>query len=113
LSLRLPLGLAGGPTLCFWIDLVRRAAGWGSTVPSLFWSHDGTDGVALLHLGKPPKETLAELWMPRGECEQIADLTTVPSPALVELLPPLPPALQTLLSSPDASVAQLLQGLTV
>ena len=41
LSLRLPLGQAGGAAVCFWLDLIERLAGWKRTVPSFFWSHDG------------------------------------------------------------------------
>ncbi len=38
LSLRLPLGQAGGAALCFCSDLARRFLGWRATVPSFFWS---------------------------------------------------------------------------
>ena len=63
LTLRLPLGQAGGAAVCFWLDLVQRLTGWLATIPSFFWSHDGTSGTMLLHLGEPPRVTLAELWM--------------------------------------------------
>jgi type VI secretion system ImpM family protein len=108
LSLRLPLGLAGGAALCFWLDLVRRYVGWQSTLPSLFWSHDGTSGVALLHLGKPSKGALAELWMPTGNRDDVADLTKPPDPALADVLSPLPPTVVATLGAPEAPVAQLL-----
>ena len=108
LSLRLPLGLAGGAALCFWLDIVRRHVGWRNTLPSLFWSHDGDSGAALLHLGRPSKGALAELWMPTGRREDVADLTSPADPALVEVLSPLPPAVLATLREPAAPVAQLL-----
>src|SRR5262252_4038891 len=55
LTLRLPLGAAAGAAVCFWVDLVRRAAAWRATIPSFFWSHDGSTGTMLLHLGDAPR----------------------------------------------------------
>jgi type VI secretion system ImpM family protein len=108
LSLRLPLGLVGGAALCFWLDLVRRYAGWQNTLPSFFWSHDGSTGTALLHLGKPSKGALAQLWMPLGDRDDVTDLTRPPDPAWGDAFSPLPPAVLATLNLPDASVAQLL-----
>lgn len=108
LSLRLPLGLAGGAALCFWLDFVRRHVRWQSTVPSLFWSHDGNSGVALLHLGRPSKAALAELWMPTGQRDDAADLTNPADPTWAETFPPLPPAVLAVLGAPGATAAQLL-----
>ncbi len=76
LTLRLPLGSAAGAAVCFWVDLVRRAARWRTTIPSFFWSHDGESGSMLLHLGEPPASTLAELWGPPRDRDEIFDLTT-------------------------------------
>lgn len=112
LSLRLPLGLAGGAALCFWLDLVRRYVGWESTLPTFFWSHDGNTGAALLHLGKPSKAALAELWMPDGTRDDVADLTRPADPAWAEAFSPLPPAVVATLSLPDAAVAQLLAAIS-
>ena len=78
LTLRLPLGMAAGAAVCFWIDLVRRTAWWQKTVPTFFWSHDGTTGDMLLHLGTPPRSTLAELWLPTGRRDEFCDLTRPP-----------------------------------
>ncbi len=111
LCLRLPLGAAGGAALCFWLDIVRRFLGWRATAPSLFWSHDGTDGMALLLVGAPPKDALAELWLPVGAREQIADFTRPPSAATLTACRPLPPSLQALVQSPAATVATLLAAL--
>jgi type VI secretion system ImpM family protein len=112
LSLRLPLGLAGGASLCFWLDLVRRYAGWRKTLPSLFWSHDGTNGAALLHLGRPSKAALAELWMPSGHRDDIADLTYAVAPTVAQGFSPLPPAVLATLGSPQSTVAELLSALS-
>jgi hypothetical protein len=60
---RAPLGQAGGGALCFWLDVVRRAARWqGGHVPSFFWSHDEQRGEALVFVGAPGDATLATLW---------------------------------------------------
>jgi type VI secretion system ImpM family protein len=111
LSLRLPLGLGGGVALCVWLDLVRRYVGWRATLPSLFWSHDGTSGAALLHLGRPSKAALAELWMPQGNRDDVADLTSPVGPASIEAFAPLPAAVAATLSAPQATVAELLSAL--
>ena len=74
LSLRLPLGQAGGAAVCFWLDLVERLTGWRRTVPSFFWSHDGDSGALMLHLGHVVPAALSELWLPTGGCDQVCDL---------------------------------------
>jgi type VI secretion system ImpM family protein len=111
LSLRLPLGLAGGAALCFWLDLVRRYVGWERTLPSFFWSHDGSNGAALLHLGRPSKAALAELWMPDGTRDDVADLTRPADPAWAQAFSPLPPGVLETLSRPDVPVSQLLAAI--
>lgn len=108
LSLRLPLGLAGGAALCVWLDVVRRALGWRATLPNLFWSHDGTTGFALLHLGRPSKTALTELWLPSGDRDEVVDLTIGVDPAATEAFSPLPPAVLAALGSSRATVAHLL-----
>ncbi len=75
LSLRVPLGAAGGAAVCFWLDFVRRVARWRATLPSFFWSHDGEAGVLFLCLGEPPQCTLAELWHPTGRRDEVCDLS--------------------------------------
>jgi hypothetical protein len=74
LSLRLPLGQAGGAALCFWLDLIVRLCGWRRTVPSFFWSHDGEGGSLMLHLGRVPPAVLRELWLPTGTSNEVCDL---------------------------------------
>ncbi|HEY6077945.1 MAG TPA: type VI secretion system-associated protein TagF [Polyangiaceae bacterium] len=98
LSLRVPLGALGGIGLCFWLDLVRRSLAWTSGVPSMFWSHDGSTGTAFIHPGRLPKPTLAELWLPTGERDEIADLTQPLSDDVALQLAPLPAPIQAALS---------------
>jgi type VI secretion system ImpM family protein len=74
LSLRLPLGQAGGAAVCFWLDLIERLSGWYRTVPSFFWSHDGDSGALMVHLGRVPPVALSELWLPTGSCDAVCDL---------------------------------------
>src|SRR5262249_37064445 len=104
LTLRLPLGSAGGAAVCFWVDLVRRAAHWKATIPSFFWSHDGQSGCLLLHLGKPPRRTLAQLWLPIADHEEFCDLVPPIARDRTESLPPLAAGVSTLLARPDATV---------
>lgn len=108
LTLRLPLGQAGGAALCFWLDLTRRLVSWRATVPSFFWSHDGQAGGLMLHLGEPPPSTMAELWRPSGARDEVCDLTTLHEGSWISALPPLPARLQAVLANDGASVADLL-----
>lgn len=108
LTLRLPLGQAGGAALCFWLDLTRRLLSWRATVPSFFWSHDGQAGGLILHLGQAPVSTLSEMWLPSGERDEVCDLTASLAGDWVSALPPLSPALRATLESANASVADLL-----
>jgi type VI secretion system ImpM family protein len=112
LTLRLPLGAAGGAALCFWLDLVRRLSGWRATMPSLFWFHDGERGAVLLHIGNPPRSTVAELWMPSGARDEICDLVGPLSPGLLQALPPLSPVLARFFEGSEAPVSQFLQAVS-
>ena len=93
LTLRLPLGAAGGAAVCFWVDLVRRSAEWRSTIPSFFWSHDGAAGSLLLHLGDAPRSTLADLWTNASQRAELCDLTQPISSEQLRAIPELPPGL--------------------
>lgn len=90
LSLWLPLGQASGAAVCFWLDLTRRLANWRKTVPCFFWSHDGTSGRMLLHLGVPPPSTTAELWDSNGQRDEFCDLASPVGDHQVAALPELP-----------------------
>ncbi len=110
LTLRIPLGMAGGVAVCFWLDVLARSVRWRSTIPSFFWSHDGSRGEALLHLGRPPKMTLAELWMPTGRYDPFCDLTRAPSAEVLQQTPDFTPEVAAVLQSPGAKVADLLRA---
>jgi type VI secretion system ImpM family protein len=106
LSLRLPLGQAGGAAVCFWLDLIVRLTGWRRTVPSFFWSHDGDSGALLLHLGRVPPSALRELWMPTGKSDEVCDLVQ-PGP---EFRSPRRARWQRLLDDPTLRVSELLRA---
>ena len=108
LSIRCPLGAAGGAAVCFWIDVVRRAARWRASLPSFFWSHDGGTGALLLHLGDAPKQTLAELWMPQGRIDAFCDVTQDIPPERAALLRPLPQPVLQLASAEGRPVREFL-----
>jgi type VI secretion system ImpM family protein len=109
LTLRLPLGRAGGAALCFWLDLIRRLVAWRATVPSFFWSHDGQAGGLMLHLGQAPVSTLSEMWQPSGERDEVCDLTAPLAGEWISALPALAPRVRAVLDAGDqASVADLL-----
>ena len=113
LSLRLPLGAAGGAAVCFWLDAIRRLVGWRATAPSVFWSHDGTSGQLTVHLGAAPAATVSELWLPTGQSDEFCDLTSPLDDAAVESLAPLPLAIEQLLGDRSCSIARLLAALDV
>jgi hypothetical protein len=73
--IRVPLGRSAGGALCFWLDLLRRAARRHGRVPSFFWSHDGQRGDALLCLGTPEETTLAALWRLEAASGRVCDFT--------------------------------------
>jgi type VI secretion system protein ImpM len=75
LGIRLPLGVGGVAAAVFWLDVVRHVAQWKATIPSCFWSFDGTTGSILVQLGKTPPSSLCELWAPDAANEQMYDLT--------------------------------------
>jgi type VI secretion system ImpM family protein len=109
LSLRLPLGAVGGAALCFWLDLVGRCRLFHAVPPSFFWSFDGTSGDLLLHLGRPPLTTLAELWMPGQGRDDICDLARVP-PTSLAASAAAHPELDRILAS-GACVLELLEAI--
>ena len=108
-SIRVPLGQAGGSALCFWLDVLRRSARRPARVPSLFWSHDGRSGDALVFLDTPDDRALATLWRARTgaadrdvcdltrpeACREVIGLDPAPSHAYGDRVPG--PTLSTLL----------------
>lgn len=113
LSLRLPLGSAGGAAMCFWLDAVRRLIGWRSTVPSVFWSHDGDSGDLTVHLGSAPLATVSELWLPTGQSDEFYDLTSPHAIAAAESFAPLPGPIEQVLGDRSSAVARLLDALGI
>ncbi|HTQ05821.1 MAG TPA: type VI secretion system-associated protein TagF [Polyangiaceae bacterium] len=111
LSLRLPLGRAGGVALCFWIDALRRNLRWRRTVPSFFWWHESDRGAALVHLGTPPRATLAELFLPSDTRDEVCDLSSGERSSDPSALPPLADSILGVLGRPGATVAELLASL--
>jgi type VI secretion system ImpM family protein len=79
-SVRVPLGLAAGGALCFWLDVVRRAAGWQRHVPSFFWSHDEQGGDALVFVAAPGDTALATLWGGDAPFDDVCDITAWSTP---------------------------------
>ncbi len=112
LSVWLPLGRAAGASVCVWMDIIKRLAGWQATVPNLFWSHDGNDGKLLLHLGNPPPSTLGELWLPSRTRDEVFDVSSRLDPAELARVPGLPPALARQ-TTQGTSIADLLEALGV
>lgn len=116
LSLRLPLGGGGSAAVAFWVDLVRRLAGWKKSVPSLFWSPREQQGQLMLQLGLTPPWSLGELWAPSPRNEYVCDLIE-PSryyqgSSAEQVFPRLPATLQYCLNRPEISVEQLLSAAT-
>lgn len=110
LTLRLPLGAAGGAAVCFWLDVIRRLIGWQRTVPSFYWSHDGTEGQLTVHLGLAPPAAISELWLPTSTRDEFCTLTLPIPESTLQVLPGLPPTCEHLLAAPT-SVAAFLASL--
>jgi len=111
LTLRVPLGAAGGAALCFWLDLVRRLSGWQRTVPSFYWSHDGAEGQLTLHLGAAPPATVSELWLATATRDEFCSLGAPVPESVLELLPALSAQCESALRAPT-SVAAFLASLS-
>jgi type VI secretion system ImpM family protein len=107
LSLRVPLGAAGGAAVCFWLDVVRRLIGWQRTVPSFYWSHDGAEGQLTVHLGSAPPATISELWLTSETRDEFCSLTPPIGEIALRGLPELPPACQSALREPTSVAAFL------
>jgi type VI secretion system protein ImpM len=91
LGVRAPLGSDGPTTAAMWIDLVRHAAGWKTTVPSLFLplTTDGRPRSVLVQLGaEPPPSVLADLFTPSENSESVCELTPSQDARLPSVLPP-------------------------
>jgi len=78
LGVRLPLGEE--PHFgSMWLDVVRRAAGWKTSVPSFFFSLSRSNPKGLILLGaEPPFSVLADLWGPERDSDVVCDLAAGP-----------------------------------
>jgi type VI secretion system protein ImpM len=75
LGLRVPLGADTQSSAALWLDLVRSAAGWKTTVPTLFISLTAAPR-ALIQLGaEAPASVLADLYLPNADSNAVCDLT--------------------------------------
>jgi hypothetical protein len=79
LCLRLPLGQAGGASVCFWLDLLRGQLSWARELPSLFWSHDGRSGTLVLPVGTAALAPLGALWDDLSAADSICSVDAVDS----------------------------------
>lgn len=77
LGVRVPLGAVGKNALALWIDLVRAAAGWKTTVPSFFFPLNTTSPEALIQLGaEAPPSVLADLYARTKDSDSVCELGT-------------------------------------
>ena len=111
LSVRVPLGGSGAAAAAFWVDLIRHAAGWKKTVPSLFWSFQGDSGEAIIQLGEVPSSTLSALWLPDPKSDHMCDLTQLGAGDASRFLPLLPALVAQALTRDGARVIDLLNAL--
>ena len=75
LGVRVPLGSLGANVCALWIDLVRAAAGWKSTVPSFFVPIGPANPQALIQLGaEAPPSVLADIFVPTPDSESVCEL---------------------------------------
>ncbi len=103
LGLRVPLGSDTQSSAALWLDLVRSAAGWKTTVPTLFISLTPAP-CALIQLGaEAPASMLADLYLPNADSNAVCDLTRA-----TKMPPELPSAVMRAVactSLPDAVAA--------
>jgi len=111
LSVCVPLGVSGAGAAAFWIDVVRRAAGWRDTVPTFFWSSREDGGEAIVQLGDVPASSLPALWHVGARNDHVCDLTRLAPEEAPKFWPLLPPAVAAVLTRPDARVIDLLNAL--
>lgn len=89
LGMRVPLGPDRQNTTAMWIDLVRNAAGWKTTVPSIFLPLGPDAREALIQLGaEAPPSVVADLYTPTDDSEAVCDATPAPDSKMPSELPP-------------------------
>jgi hypothetical protein len=76
LGLRVPLGADAQVSAALWLDVVRHAAGWKTTVPSVFIPL-APSPQALIQLGaEAPPSVLADLYAPTADSSAVCDVTS-------------------------------------
>lgn len=109
LGVRVPLGRDVATTAAMWIDLVRHAAGWKTTVPSIFLPLSSDGPRALIQLGaEAPASVLADLYAPSLDSETVCEVTPGASARLPSVLPP---AVGRAVAAPDALLADVVHEL--
>jgi type VI secretion system ImpM family protein len=88
----------------FWLELVRRRLGPGAATPSLMW----TSSRLLIALGPPPPQMLSFLANPEHKSQRYWPLRTTSPAANEKAVQSLTPAQSQLLSSGQASLADVL-----
>ena len=87
LGMRVPLGPDRRHTSALWIDLVRSAAGWKSTVPSAFFPLSGAQSGLIQLGGEAPATVLEDLYTPDADRESVCDATPAPTSKMPSSMP--------------------------
>lgn len=107
LGVRVPLGSDPRTIAAMWIDLVRRAAGWKTTVPTVFYPLRAASPRALIQLGgEAPASVMSDLYAPTDSAS-VCELAVV-APRLPSQLPP---AVGRATAAPDAAVSDVIHEL--
>ena len=85
LGLRVPLAADPQASTALWLDVVRSAAGWKTTVPTLFVSLAAAPRALILLGGEAPASVLADLYVPNADSNAVCDLTSAASTLPAEL----------------------------
>lgn len=110
LAVRLPIGVGFAGAACFWLDVVRTAAGWEKTIPSCFWSFDPSGASITIHFGTLAQSALVDLWTPRPDSDSLSDLTLDPGTS-GGALAAIRPDLTALIQGEGATATDLLRAL--
>lgn len=108
LGMRVPLGPGRRETTALWLDLVRSAAGWRSTVPSWFSPLTGVPSGLIQLGGEAPPSVLEDMYMPDADRESVCDATPAPTSRMPSSMPS-PVTRAT--SSDDASLSDVVNEL--
>lgn len=87
LGMRVPLGPDRRHTSALWIDLVRSAAGWKTTVPSAFFPMAGAPSALIALGGEPPATVLEDIYTPDADSESVCDATPAPTSKMPSSMP--------------------------